>query len=160
MISLSTLKNSTRLKHRRRRVGRGPGSGLGKTCGRGEKGAGARSGYKRRLGYEGGQFRTFMKMPERGFSNARFRRALDVVNLRQIEMMFEDGETVDLLTLAERGFLSGPSHGLKILGDGELTKKVTIHALAFSNSAKEKLAHAKISFKLIDRNGKFVEQTR
>lgn len=149
MISLSTLKNSTRPKHRRRRVGRGPGSGLGKTCGRGEKGAGARSGYKRRLGYEGGQFRTFMKMPERGFSNARFRRALDVVNLHQIEAMYEDGETVDLDTLRDRGFLSGPSHGLKILGDGDLTKKVTINAKAFSESAKEKLTHAKIAFKLL-----------
>lgn len=160
MISLSTLKNSTRLKHRRRRVGRGPGSGLGKTCGRGEKGAGARSGYKRRLGYEGGQFRTFMKMPERGFSNVRFRRALDVVNLHQIHMMFEDGEVVDLDSLAERGFISGPSHGLKVLGDGELTKKVTIHALAFSKSAKEKLAQAKIVFKHIDRNGAFVEESK
>lgn len=157
MISLSTLKNTSRPKQKCRRVGRGPGSGLGKTCGRGEKGAGARSGYKRRLGYEGGQFRTFMKMPERGFNNARFRRALDIVNLHQIEAMYEDGEVVDLNSLADRGFLSGPSHGLKILGDGELTKKVTIHALAFSDSARTKLSQSKIDFKLVDRNGNFIQ---
>ena len=96
MFSLSNLKNSTRKKIAPKRVGRGLGSGLGKTCGRGEKGAGSRSGYKRRYGYEGGQFRTFMKMPERGFSNARFRRAYDSINLGQIENMFNDGETVNL----------------------------------------------------------------
>lgn len=153
MISLSTLRNTSRADGRRKRVGRGPGSGLGKTCGRGEKGAGARSGYKRRLTYEGGQFRTFMKIPQRGFSNARFRRELDVVNLHQIDAMFEDGETVDIDTLRERGFLNGPSHGLKILGDGELTKKVTIHATRYSDSAKRKLAHGKVKFKILARDG-------
>lgn len=153
MISLSTLKNTSRADGRRKRVGRGPGSGLGKTCGRGEKGAGSRSGYKRRYTYEGGQFRTFMKIPQRGFSNARFRRELDVVNLHQIDAMFENGDTVDLDTLRERGFISGPSNGLKVLGDGELTKKVTIHATAFSDSAKRKLTHGKMNFKIIARDG-------
>jgi len=85
MISLSQLSNTSRPKQKCRRVGRGPGSGLGKTCGRGEKGAGARAGYKRRLGYEGGQFRTFMKIPQRGFNNARFRKAYDTINLGQID---------------------------------------------------------------------------
>lgn len=157
MISLSSLTNTTRDYKRRRRVGRGPGCGLGKTCGRGEKGAGARSGYKRRLGYEGGQFRTFMKMPERGFSNARFRRAYDTVNLFQIEAMFQDGETVDLESLRDRGFLSGPSYGVKILGDGEITKKLIIHAAAFSKSAIEKLKHAKIEFVEVDSDNNPVE---
>jgi large subunit ribosomal protein L15 len=138
-------------------VGRGPGCGLGKTCGRGEKGAGARSGYKRRFGYEGGQFRTFMKMPHRGFNNARFRRAYDTVNLGQLDFMFEDGDIVNLDTLHDCGFLSGPSYGVKILGDGELTKKVTIHAAAFSDSAREKLKRARIEFIEVDSEGAPVE---
>lgn len=146
MINLSTLKNVTRMKKRSKRVGRGVGCGLGKTCGRGQKGAGARAGYKRRHGYEGGQFRTFMKIPQRGFSQARFRQPLDVINLYQIESMFEDGEVVNLLTLAERGFISNRTYGIKILGNGELTKNVTIEAHAFSDSAREKLSAAKIAF--------------
>jgi large subunit ribosomal protein L15 len=150
MFSLSNLKNTCRPKIAPKRVGRGLGSGLGKTCGRGEKGAGSRSGYKRRYGYEGGQFRTFMKMPERGFSNARFRRAYDSINLGQIDKMFNDGDVVNLETLCMRGFLSGMSWGLKILGNGELTKKVTVEAHAYSDSAREKLQQAKIEFTLIE----------
>lgn len=150
MISLSTLKNTTRMYKRTKRVGRGAGSGLGKTCGRGEKGAGARAGYKRRFGYEGGQFRTFMKIPQRGFSQVRFRKAFDFVNLDQIESMFDDGEVVNLVSLAERGFLSGSSYGLKVLGNGELKKKVSIEAHAFSASAREKLSAAKIAFTLLE----------
>lgn len=150
MFSLSNLKNTTRYRAAPKRVGRGPGSGLGKTCGRGQKGAGSRSGYKRRYGYEGGQFRTFMKMPQRGFSNARFRRPYDSVNLGQLEFMFEDGDVVNLETLCHKGFLSGLSWGLKILGKGELTKKVTIEADAYSESAREKLLQAKIEFKLAE----------
>jgi large subunit ribosomal protein L15 len=152
MITLSTLKNISRFKKRSKRVGRGPGSGLGKTCGRGEKGAGARSGYKRRFGYEGGQFRTFMKIPQRGFNQTRFRKPFDVVNLDQIESMFEDGEVVSLVSLAERGFLSGSSYGLKVLGNGELTKKVAIEAHAYSDSAREKLSAGKIVFTLLEGN--------
>lgn len=152
MMTLATLKNISKFKKRMKRVGRGPGSGLGKTCGRGEKGAGARSGYKRRLGYEGGQFRTFMKIPQRGFNQTRFRRPLDSVNLGQIDAMYEDGETVNLFTLSDRGFLSGASYGLKILGNGELKKNVTIEAHAFSDSAREKLNSAKIAFVLLDNS--------
>lgn len=149
MITLDTLKNTSRPFKRRKTVGRGTGSGLGKTCGRGEKGAGARSGYKRRLGYEGGQFRTFMKLPIRGFSNARFRRAFDVVNLGQINDAYEDGEIVNAQTLADRGFLSGCTYGIKILGKGELHKKVTIEVAALSESAREKLQQASIPFTLV-----------
>jgi len=150
MISLGTLSNSHRPKQRTKRVGRGPGCGLGKTCGRGEKGAGARSGYKRRLGYEGGQFRTFMKIPQRGFSNARFRRPYDAINLGQIDAMFSDGDVVDLNALVFHGYLSGKTYGLKILGDGELTKKVTIEAHAYSDSAREKLRAGKVTFVVLD----------
>jgi large subunit ribosomal protein L15 len=146
MRSLASLKNFTRRFKQVKRVGRGPGSGKGKTCGRGEKGAGARSGYKRRWGYEGGQFRMFMKLPIRGFNNAQFRFTYDTVNLGQIEAMYEDGEHVDAKTLAEKGFISGPTNGIKILGNGELSKNVKIKAKAISNGAREKLAKAKIHF--------------
>lgn len=149
MISLATLKNTSLKRKPVKRVGRGPGSGKGKTCGRGEKGAGARSGYKTRQGYEGGQFRTFMKLPIRGFSNARFRKPqFDIVNLDQINEMYEDGETVNAQTLAEKGFINGPCAGIKILGNGELTKKVKIDADAISASAREKLQKAKIPISL------------
>lgn len=147
MITLASLKNTSRAKQGRIRVGRGPGSGKGKTCGRGEKGAGSRAGYKRRYGYEGGQFRMFMKLPIRGFSNARFRKELEAINLGQIEQLYKDGEVVNVQTLTERGFLRGKVHGLKILGKGELKKKVTIEADAVSNGAREKLQQSKIALK-------------
>ena len=80
-MTLNSLKNSSRKKKPYKRCGRGPGSKIGKTCGRGEKGAGARAGYKRRLGYEGGQMRMHMKMPERGFNNIRFNKKPETVNI-------------------------------------------------------------------------------
>lgn len=149
MISLEKLSNPTRAFKRVKRVGRGPGSGVGKTCGRGEKGAGSRSGYKRRFGYEGGQLPLYRKLPCRGFSNARFRNEFEPVNLEQIDRMFEDGEVVNAETLAQRGFFTGRIYGVKILGNGELTKKVTIEAHAFSKTAQDKLQKAKISFTIV-----------
>lgn len=146
MIDLAKLKDTHRERKACKRVGRGPGSGLGKTCGRGEKGAGSRSGYTRRFGYEGGQFPLYRKLPCRGFNNARFRKALDVVNLGQIEAMYEDGEVVNVDTLKARGFISGPTYGIKVLGEGQLTKKVTIEVDAVSEAAKEKLQQAKIKY--------------
>ena len=88
----------------------------------------------------------FMKLPIRGFSNVNFRRQLHVVNLNQLEEIFNDGDVVDLESLRERGFISGKSHGVKLLGEGVLTKKVTIHLQAISDSAKEKLNQADIQF--------------
>lgn len=149
VTKLDSLKNSSRPSKRYKRVGRGTGSGLGKTCGRGEKGAGARSGYKRRFGYEGGQFRTFAKLPIRGFSNARFRKAYHAVNLGQIDAAFENGETVNAQTLADRGFFSGVTYGVKILGDGELRKKVTLEVAALSDTAREKLQKAAIPVTIV-----------
>lgn len=143
---LGSLADVTRYRKKVRRKGRGPGCGKGKTCGRGEKGAGSRSGYKRRDTYEGGQFRTFMKMPIRGFNNARFARRLESVNLGQIDKMYQDGEVVNAETLIAKGFLSGRINGVKILGNGEITKKVTIDVHSVSESAKQKLQLAKISF--------------
>lgn len=148
MISLDTLKNTTRPSKARKRVGRGLGSKSGKTCGRGEKGAGSRSGYKRRLGKEGGNMPLFMKLPIRGFNNARFRREYDVVNLDQLNVMFDDGDSVTIETLRECGFISGPTHGIKLLGKGELKKKLTIHVQAISDTAREKLTRAKVAFKV------------
>jgi len=144
MTSLHSLTNSSATRKTSKRVGRGISSGKGKTCGRGYKGQGSRAGSKRRLGYEGGQFRTFMKLPIRGFSRARFQSNLDTVNLYQIERIYEDGETVNIETLIEKGFLSGKSNGLKVLGEGELRKKVIIEASSFTKSAKDKLAKAHI----------------
>lgn len=149
MSTLAGLKNQSRTEKSNKRVGRGIGSGLGKTSGRGQKGAGARSGHKQRHGYEGGQFRTYMKLPQRGFSNVRFRRELDTINLGQIEKVFEDGETVNIESLKKHGFISGQTYGLKILGQGELIKKVTIEANAVSKGARDKLQKAKIVFSLV-----------
>jgi len=147
MLNLSHMEN-THGRKKRKRVGRGTGSGMGKTSGRGEKGAGSRSGYKRRLGYEGGQFRLFMKLPERGFSNVRFAKRLDTINLGQIDTLFEDGETVDEQSLRKRGFFNGKTYGIKLLGKGELTKKVTIEVDDISVGARDKLRKSKISFSL------------
>lgn len=146
-MNLHTLKNTSRREQKPKRRGRGQGSKLGKTCGRGQKGAGARSGYKRRWGKEGGQMPLFMKLPIRGFSNAPFRREYEVVNLAQIEFMYEDGETVNLQTLKDKGFISGRCHGVKVLGTGETKKKLKFEVDALSNSAREKLAHAKVTVK-------------
>lgn len=149
MTNLESLKDVNRQRKKVKRVGRGPGSGLGKTCGRGEKGAGSRSGYKRRFGYEGGQFPLYRKVPCRGFSNAQFRVEYEAVNLDQIERMYQDGEAVTRETLAQKGFISGRVNGVKLLGNGELTKKVTIELDAISKSAQEKLNKAKIAYKVI-----------
>lgn len=150
MLTLNTLKNTSRPRVMYKRVGRGLGSGLGKTCGRGQKGAGSRSGYKRRYGYEGGQMRLFMKMPIRGFNNARFARKLHTVNLADIEATFEDGEHVSIETLAERGFIRGRTYGVKLLGNGILNKKVTIEVDSLTEGAREKLEKAKIQLTVFD----------
>lgn len=148
MISLDKLSNTSRPYKRRKRVGRGIGSKSGKTCGRGEKGAGARSGYKRRFGKEGGNMPLFMKIPIRGFNNVYFRRELHIVNLEQLNEIFQDGDTVNLQALRDRGFVNGPSYGIKLLGSGNLTKKLKIHVQAISDNAREKLTQAKISFEV------------
>lgn len=148
MMNLNSLKDTTRPRKSRKRVGRGMGSKLGKTCGRGEKGAGSRSGYKRRWGKEGGQMPLHMKLPIRGFNNARFRKALDVVNLGQIDAVFNDGETVNIESLRERGFISGQTHGIKILANGEIKKKLKFQVQAVSSGAREKLVDSKITFEI------------
>ncbi len=102
MIELHNLQNTSRKKDKIQRVGRGPGSGRGKTSCRGQKGAGSRSGYKRRYGYEGGQMRLFCKLPTRGFTRGGFFKLHVILNLKDIEMFFNEGDIFNLATLYER----------------------------------------------------------
>ncbi|MCH8165409.1 MAG: 50S ribosomal protein L15 [Planctomycetes bacterium] len=123
----------------RRRVGRGHGSGRGKTSGRGHKGAASRSGWKRRAGYEGGQMPIIRRMPKRGFTNAPFRRLYHVVNVKTLQARCVEGAEVTAATLADAGVIRDAKLPLKILGEGELTKKLTVTAAKFSASAKAKI---------------------
>jgi large subunit ribosomal protein L15 len=148
-MQLEELSNTSRPFKRRKRVGRGLGSKRGQTCCRGQKGAGSRSGWKSRDRYEGGQLPLYRKMPARGFSNARFQKKYDVINLAEIEALYADGEVVNLLTLREKQFLKGNTYGIKVLGDGDLTKKVSIEAQAFSQSTREKLQATGIPFVVV-----------
>ena len=128
-------------KHKsRKRIGRGPGSGHGKTSTRGHNGAGSRSGTSRRRGFEGGQTPLFMRVAKRGFNNNAFAPKVVIFNLSQLETAFESGDEVNLETLKSRGLLKGKYDAVKILGNGELTKKLNISAHRFSKSAEEKIA--------------------
>lgn len=138
-LALHTLSNATRGRKARKLLGRGPGSGKGKTSGRGQKGMGARSGCKARHGYEGGGVPLHRKVPTRGFSNKRFARKLDAINLELIEKLYEDGETVSLETLREKRFIKGNSYGVKIIGSAKLTKKLTFQVEAMSESVKRQI---------------------
>jgi large subunit ribosomal protein L15 len=128
---------------KRFRVGRGPGSGAGKTCGRGQHGAYSRSGNSIKLGFQGGTMRFFRRLPRRGFSNAMFRVEWDTVNVGQLEKAFQAGETVTLALAIERGVVKRNSERLKVLGDGELTKALTLDpAVAVSAPARVKIEKA------------------
>ena len=122
------------------RKGRGHGSGHGKTAGRGHKGQWARSGGGVRVGFEGGQMPLARRLPKRGFHNI-FAKPLEAVNVSALEK-FEDGAVVNAQALLEKGILSKCQYGVKILGKGEITKKLTVQATAFSASAKEKIEAA------------------
>ena len=122
------------------RKGRGIGSGNGKTGGRGHKGQWARSGGGVRIGFEGGQMPLARRLPKRGFNNI-FAKPMETVNLSSLNK-FEDGATVNVCDLLDKGILSKCEYGVKILGNGEITKKLTVRASAFSASAKEKIEKA------------------
>jgi large subunit ribosomal protein L15 len=148
-VKLSDVLSKTGKKRNRKRRGRGPGSGLGKTSGRGHKGAASRSGYRRRLSFEGGQVSLIRHLPKRGFTNAPFRRRFDVVNLAALEKHFDGGASVGLDVLAQRKILK-PQHGrLKILGTGSLTKSLKVVAHAVSQAAREKIEAAGGSVELV-----------
>ena len=123
------------------RKGRGPGSGNGKTAGKGHKGQNARSGGGVRPGFEGGQLPIYRKLPKRGFNNYKFAKNYAIVNVSDLNK-FNDGDTVNLAVLMEAGVIRKPLCGLKVLGNGELTKKITVEAAIFSASAKEKIEAA------------------
>ena len=123
-----------------KRLGRGIGSGLGKTSGKGHKGAKARSGGGKRPGFEGGQMPLTMRLPKRGFTN-KFRTEYETINISVLNV-FEDGEVVGPIELLEYGIINKVLDGIKILGDGELTKKLTVQANKFTATAKEKIEAA------------------
>ena len=135
---LSTVEGST---HRRKIVGRGPGSGHGKTSGRGEKGQKARSGGGVSPWFEGGQTPLYKRLPRRGFSNAKFTTRYAVVNVEDLNR-FKDGETVTPELLKEKGIIKKQLCGVKVLGNGELAKKLTIKANRFSTKAVSKIESA------------------
>lgn len=126
----------------RKRVGRGPGSGHGKTSSRGHKGFYSRSGSSRRTGFEGGQTPLFRRIAKRGFSNNYFRLRVAVVNLSTLEEVFEADAVVTPEELVTRGLTNGKFDVIKILGNGELSKKLTVKAHRFSESARQKIAAA------------------
>lgn len=150
MTTLSTLKDEIPKVKPKRRLGRGPGSKKGKTAARGYNGYKSRSGSKKRYGYEGGQMRTFIKLPKKGFSRGRFLKPTIELNLSKINELYKDGEVVSLATLIEknRSFKKNKAV-LKILSMGEIEKKVSIEAHSFSKGAIKKLEDKKITYKLI-----------
>lgn len=127
---------------KRKRVGRGPGSGLGKTCGRGHKGAGSRAGYSQKAAHEGGQMAFFRRIPKRGFTNSMFRTDYATVNVKDLENRFEDGAEVNPDMLVKAGLIRNAKEPVKVLGQGELSKKLTVTAAKFSESAKAKITAA------------------
>ncbi|MBA3270881.1 MAG: 50S ribosomal protein L15 [Acidobacteria bacterium] len=140
-MDLSNLKPARGAKQNKKRVGRGPGSGNGKTAGRGHKGAQSRSGYSFKRGFEGGQMPLHRRLPKRGFNNI-FRTEYAVVNLDQLEQVFDAGAMVSPESLREVGLIRGRKLPIKVLGRGEVTKAFTVHAHKFSGKAAEKLAAA------------------
>ena len=140
-MNLTDIKKSKKRHPRRIRVGRGIGSGLGKTSGRGHKGAKSRSGYSRRLTYEGGQMPLFRRLPKVGFSNVRFSRPVMVVNVEDLNR-FEAGASVGPNELRDKRLIRGRMYQLKVLGRGTLEKALTVRAHAFSTSAQEKITKA------------------
>ena len=135
---LRPAEGSTRESYR---VGRGPGSGNGKTAGKGHKGQNARSGGGVRPGFEGGQLPLYRKLPKRGFHN-KFATVYAIVNVADLEKNFQDGDVVTLDALLAKKVIRKAFDGLKVLGDGELTKKLTVQATVFSAAAKEKITAA------------------
>ncbi len=139
-VNLSNLQPPRGSRHRKVRVGRGMGSKLGKTCGKGNKGQKSRKGYSRRPGFEGGQMPLHRRIPKRGFRNP-FGRDFAIVNVEMLNA-FAAGEIVTPETLVSRGLVSGGRRSVKILGDGNLKVGLTVRAHAFSKSAQEKITGA------------------
>ena len=140
-MSLNNLRPPKGAKHPRKRVGRGPGSGHGKTASRGNKGAQSRSGFRYKRGFEGGQTPIHRRVPKRGFHNI-FRVEYAVVNLDTLAEVFDAGSSVTPELLRERGLVRQATAKVKVLGRGDITKKLTVRAHKFSGSAAQKIAAA------------------
>lgn len=138
-MSELTLKAPVGANKKKRIVGRGSSSGRGTTAGRGNKGQQSRSGGKVYIGFEGGQMPLFRRIAQRGFSNYPFKKDFDIVNLCDIEAKYADGETVNKETLVAKGLVKNSAVLVKVLGNGDLTKKVTVAVDKVSASAKEKI---------------------
>lgn len=141
-MNLHDLSPNPGAKHRTKRLGKGESSGLGKTSGKGHKGQKSRSGGGVRVGFEGGQMPLNRRLPKRGFNNYTFRDKIAVVNLARIEEKFEDGETVSEETLRKRNLMKGVYDAVKVLGQGDLTKKLTFKVDLVSKTAQEKIEKA------------------
>jgi len=137
-----------------KRVGRGKGSGLGKTAGKGDKGQNSRSGGGVRLGFEGGQMPIYRRLASRGFSNYPFKRINKIINIVDIELTYNDGEKVNMETLLEKSLIRRSDKNVKLLGNGELTKKLEVSLESISASAKEKIEKAGGSIVVIDKSSK------
>ncbi|MCA9244384.1 MAG: 50S ribosomal protein L15 [Phycisphaerales bacterium] len=150
-MQINNITSAVGANRRRKRVGRGIGSGHGKTCGRGSKGHASRSGGGARRMTEGGQMPIFRRIAKRGFSNANFRTEYELVNLGTLDKRFDDGEVVDFANLRRNRLVHKADALVKVLGKGELTKKLTVEAHAFSEAAKQAIEKAGGSVKLIER---------
>lgn len=139
---INDVHRGIKKRKNRKRVGRGPGSGHGKTAGRGEKGHSSRAGFSFRLGFEGGQMPMMRRLAKRGFSNNFFATKFAIVNVATLEAAFEAGAVVDAESLKSKGIIKGRYDAIKILGNGELSKKLTVKAHEFSASAASKIAAA------------------
>ena len=140
MSGINTLRPDPGSTHKTKRIGRGPGSGRGKTAGRGNKGMWSRSGSSQKRGFEGGQMPLHRRLPKRGFTNI-FKKEIAVVNVSDLER-FDNGVTVDEGALRKAGLVKGHADGIKILGNGKLTKKLTVHAHKFSGTARKHIEAA------------------
>ncbi len=141
-MKLHDLSPTPGSRHRRRRVGRGESSGLGKTSGKGHKGQQSRSGASIRPGFEGGQMPLARRLPKKGFNNAQFKTKFAIVNVKDLEAKFSDGDTVNEESLKACGLVQGIYDAVKVLGNGDLAKKLTVSVDKVSASAKEKIEKA------------------
>ena len=140
-ISLNTLKPAKGSTHKKKRVGRGPGSGLGKTAGRGEKGQKSRSGYSAKIGFEGGQMPLHRRLPKRGFTNI-FKKRWVEISLASLEQHFEADAEINPEVLHDRGLIKKAKYDVVVLGNGEISKPLRISAHRFTKSAREKIEKA------------------
>lgn len=141
-MKLHELKPTEGSRHRRRRVGRGESSGLGKTSGKGHKGQKARSGASIRPTFEGGQMPLARRLPKKGFNNAQFKTNFAIVNVSSLEAKFSDGDEVTEASLREKGLVKGICDAVKVLGNGDLSKKFSVSVDKVSASAREKIEKA------------------